>query len=225
MDIFGAIALRGTIMYHYRIVKYLPVRILFASLLLAGMFFASVPASTAPDGEALYQQYCSSCHGIRLQGGNAQSLIDGVWQFGDARGYIYRNIQFGIPHLGMPSYDETLNRNEIQAIVDYLEQAEAAAGATKPPIPKQLETLDYILDVQVIADGLDVPWAIAFIDKNTILVTERPGRLRLIENGQLDPTPIKNTPEVLSEGQGGLPDRFRPKGTFILRYRRTRPTK
>ncbi len=193
-------------MDRHRIVKGFPVRILFVSFLFACLFVVCFSASNPPNGKALYQQYCSSCHGIRLQGGNAQSLIDGVWQFGDARGYIYRNIQFGIPHLGMPSYDQTLNRKEIQAIVDYLEQEEAAAGATKPPIPKQLETLDYMLDVQVIAEGLDVPWAIAFIDKNTILVTERPGRVRLIENGQLDPTPLKNTPEVLSEGQGGMLD-------------------
>ena len=42
-------------------------------------------------GRDLYMQYCSSCHGVRLQGGNAQSLVDGVWQYGDRRGYIQRS--------------------------------------------------------------------------------------------------------------------------------------
>ena len=38
------------------------------------------------------------------------------------------------------------------------------------------------------------------------LITERPGRLRLVKNGQLQSEPIKNTPKVLHEGQGGLLD-------------------
>ena len=36
----------------------------------------------------LYQQYCASCHGLDLGGGNAQSLVDGIWQFGDGEGYV-----------------------------------------------------------------------------------------------------------------------------------------
>jgi len=52
---------------------------------------------------AIYSSSCASCHGPDLQGGNAQSLIDGIWQFGDGAGYVSRNIKFGVPHLGMPS--------------------------------------------------------------------------------------------------------------------------
>ena len=35
----------------------------------------------------IYDQYCSNCHGKDLRGGNAQSLLDGVWQFGDGSGW------------------------------------------------------------------------------------------------------------------------------------------
>ncbi len=190
----------------YRGVKFFPAGDMFVAVLSACVLLVSGAALAAPDGQALYQQYCSSCHGVELQGGNAQSLVDGVWQYGDSRGYIYRNIRFGMPHLGMPSYDETLSDRQIKAIVDYLEQQESAAAVAEPRLPEQLETLDYKLDVQVIAEGLEVPWAIAFIDKDTILVTERPGRVRLIEGGKLDPRPVANTPEVLSAGQGGMLD-------------------
>ena len=106
----------------------------------------------------------------------------------------------------MPSYKNTLNRDQIQAIVDFLEEAEKKANPQKPPLPGELETLDYKINVEVVAEGLDIPWAITFIDENNILVTERPGPLRIIRNGKLDPEPIKNTPEVVAEGQGGLLD-------------------
>src|SRR3954471_166471 len=38
--------------------------------------------------------------------------------------------------------------------------------------------------------GLDHPWGIAFVPDGSILVTERPGRLRVVRNGALDPAPI-----------------------------------
>jgi len=187
------------------------------------IFSLLTAASAASDGEALYQQSCASCHGPELQGGNAQSLVDGVWQFGASRGYIYRNIEFGIPNLGMPSYSDSLSRDEIEAIVDFLEEAEKRANPQKPSLPKELETLDYKLNVEVVAEGLDIPWAIAFPDEHTILVTERPGPLRVIENGKLNPQPIKNTPQVIPEGQGGMLDvavdpEYEQNGWIYLSY-------
>ena len=68
----------------------------------------------------LYNQYCANCHGTDLRGGNAQSLLDGIWQFGDGYGYVHRNIEFGIPHLGMPSYASSLSNKEISLLVDFL---------------------------------------------------------------------------------------------------------
>ncbi len=70
-------------------------------------------AEGVPHGRGLYMEKCSSCHGAKLQGGNAQSLVDAVWQFGAGRGYVFRNIKHGIPHLGMPSYEATLTARKI----------------------------------------------------------------------------------------------------------------
>jgi glucose/arabinose dehydrogenase len=53
---------------------------------------------------------------------------------------------------------------------------------------------------------LEIPWAIDFINSKTALITERPGRLRIVRNGELLSEPVRNTPEVLHEGQGGLLD-------------------
>ena len=57
-----------------------------------------------------------------------------------------------------------------------------------------------------VADGLIGPWAIAFLPGGDILVTEKPGRLRLVRNGVLRMAPIEGVPEVLDRGQGGLMD-------------------
>lgn len=175
-------------------------------LFILGIFFVFAVHTQAQDGQALYQQNCASCHGADLNGGNAASLIDGVWQFGAENSYIYRNIKFGIPHLGMPSYEATLNDAEIGSILDYIRNSEKNVGAEKPALVNEYETMDYDLDVEVFAEGLEIPWAIDFLDKNTALITERPGRLRVVKNGKLLPEAVKNTPEVLHRGQGGLLD-------------------
>src|SRR5919204_6619377 len=57
-----------------------------------------------------------------------------------------------------------------------------------------------------LVEGLDHPWSLAFLPDGRMLVTERPGRLRIISQGKLDPNPIKGVPEVVEQGQGGLFD-------------------
>jgi glucose/arabinose dehydrogenase len=59
---------------------------------------------------------------------------------------------------------------------------------------------------EVVAKGLEHPWGVAFVDGNKMLVTERPGRLRLVQaNGKLS-APIEGLPAIDAGGQGGLLD-------------------
>lgn len=60
--------------------------------------------------------------------------------------------------------------------------------------------------VVTVAEGLEHPWAVAFLPGGDILVTERPGRLRIIRNGRLLPAPVEGVPAVFAVGQGGLLD-------------------
>jgi glucose/arabinose dehydrogenase len=55
-----------------------------------------------------------------------------------------------------------------------------------------------------VAKGLVNPWSLTFLPNGDMLVTERPGRLRIVRKGVLDPTPITGVPEVWATGQGGL---------------------
>jgi aldose sugar dehydrogenase len=68
------------------------------------------------------------------------------------------------------------------------------------------------LDVQTVATGLVHPWALAFLPDGKMLVTERPGRMRIVTpEGQLSP-PLKGVPDVWATGQGGLLDVVTDKG-------------
>ncbi|HKK56099.1 PQQ-dependent sugar dehydrogenase [Marinobacter sp.] len=79
------------------------------------------------------------------------------------------------------------------------------------------------LQLETVAEGLEHPWSLAFLPDGSQLVTERPGRLRLIDNGQLRPEPIAGLPDLVVSGQGGLldivlhPD-FAANRTLFLSY-------
>lgn len=83
-------------------------------------------------------------------------------------------------------------------------------GIPVPPLgagPWTFDTAEqHEIQVSVVASGLSHPWAIAFMPDGDLLVTERPGRLRVIRDGVLDPQAISGVPEVRSEGNGGLQD-------------------
>lgn len=57
-----------------------------------------------------------------------------------------------------------------------------------------------------LASGLVQPWSIAFLPDGRMLVTERPGRLRVFADGRLDPRPLEGVPPVYVAGQAGLLD-------------------
>jgi len=57
-----------------------------------------------------------------------------------------------------------------------------------------------------VADSLVIPWSMAFLPNGDMLVTERPGRLRIVRGGTLLPTPVAGVPAVKVGNQGGLLD-------------------
>jgi glucose/arabinose dehydrogenase len=58
--------------------------------------------------------------------------------------------------------------------------------------------------VVTVVDGLVQPWSIAFLPGGDMLITERPGRLRIVRNGKLLPQPVEGVPKVFHSSQGGL---------------------
>ena len=58
--------------------------------------------------------------------------------------------------------------------------------------------------VVTVVDALVQPWSIAFLPGGDTLITERPGRLRIVRQGKLLPQPVEGIPKVFHSGQGGL---------------------
>jgi aldose sugar dehydrogenase len=74
--------------------------------------------------------------------------------------------------------------------------------AQRSPTPEAIKGVR----AETVAKGLEHPWALAFLPDGRILVTERPGRLRIVErNGRLS-QPLSGVPKVYAQGQGGLLD-------------------
>jgi aldose sugar dehydrogenase len=82
------------------------------------------------------------------------------------------------------------------------EQRPAFEGQTRAPY----RTANVSYEPRPVASGLEHPWAISFLPDGMMIVTERPGRMRLVtQEGQLS-SPVRGLPEVDSRGQGGLLD-------------------
>ena len=78
------------------------------------------------------------------------------------------------------------------------------------------------LKVTTVVRNLANPWGMAFLPDGRILITERPGRLRIYSQGQISPA-ITGTPAVYNQGQGGLLDvaidpNFRQNQWIYLTY-------
>ena len=73
--------------------------------------------------------------------------------------------------------------------------------------PKELQSEQGTLEVTTITQGLEHPWALAFLpDRQGMLVTERPGSLRVITADGKRSGPVSGVPKVWAKGQGGLLD-------------------
>jgi glucose/arabinose dehydrogenase len=81
-------------------------------------------------------------------------------------------------------------------------QKPAFAGQTDAPERKS----NVAFDVVQVAEGLQNPWSVAFLPGGKMLVTERPGRLRVVTSGGQLSEPVAGLPELVAGGQGGLLD-------------------
>ncbi|HEX4772702.1 MAG TPA: PQQ-dependent sugar dehydrogenase [Bryobacteraceae bacterium] len=169
------------------------------------------PPSRGRDVTKLYAQYCAGCHRTDAAGGAAASLTNGVWRYGGDDSSVAASIRDGHPKDGMPAMDKDLNAAEIRGLVIYIREraAEVETARARYNAPSQGELVQsekasFKLE-PVMETGLKEPWAIAFLPDGRILVTERPGRLRIIEHGKLLPEPVQGIPAVYG-GEGGLLD-------------------
>lgn len=168
-------------------------------------FFHLAPTAWTQDlgkGADIYATYCAQCHGPNLEGGQASSFMDGMWNYGSTHNLQRNSIRFGIKGTQMIAWGTVLSDPQVDAVLDFILEREKEMGV-EPPLPaERSETEHYNLKVEVLAQGLEQPWGIEFLDERTALFSEFPGRLRLLVDGQVDYRPIANTPRPATRPSG-----------------------
>ena len=99
----------------------------------------------------------------------------------------------------------------------------AQTPATRAPSSPQPKSTEVKYKVTEVAKGLEHPWAVAFLPDGRLLVTERPGRLRIVARDGSLSAPVAGVPDVYARGQGGLLDvvldpKFAQNRTIYLSY-------
>ena len=194
-------------MYKLRV----PALVLATFALTAALVYTQSRPVPERAANKLYGELCASCHGANLEGGSAQSLVDDAWKFGGDDASIAQSIRAGHPEAGMPPMGAALNEQEIRAMVIFLRE-EAARYArdrttfAKPAANMVVKSEKHPFRLETVVEGVDTPWGIAFLPDGRMLVTEKKGALRIVQNGTLLPEPVGGIPAVRSQGQGGLLD-------------------
>lgn len=181
------------------------VRVLLPFLL--GATLAS--AAGLRDAAVVYEQMCANCHGADLRGGKGGPLIVDTLKHGKDDAAIERSIREGFPGAGMPAFGKALQEAEVRALAVFLREKTVNTPPPKDNLPidpqavHESERHAYRIET-VVDQGLQIPWSFVFLPDSSILLTERAGRLRLIEEGKLVERPIENVPPVVEKGEGGL---------------------
>src|SRR5687767_5519459 len=92
-----------------------------------------------------------------------------------------------------------------------------------PAAAQTYRSNEHSFRVVTLVEGLQQPWSLSFLPDGRMLVTEKAGRLRLIQGGKLQPAPVDGVPQVTVHGQGGFFDavphpRFEQNQLIYLSY-------
>ena len=158
---------------------------------------------------AVYAQFCAGCHGPNLQGGSATSLADDEWKHGGDDASVAKVISEGVAGTTMAPFKTVLGEAQIRELVFFIrEQASASKGRPETnvdPDGQVVRSERQTVKLEVVARGLDTPWGLAFLPDGRLLITERPGRLRVVEKDRLLP-PVAGVPQVWAVQDGGMLD-------------------
>ena len=174
-------------------------RLAFAGFLLASISVLAQDRVRAGSVAQIYELNCASCHGPKMQGGSAPSMLDEVWTYGGDDAGLAASIQHGYPERGMPAWSATLSSDQIRAMVIFIREQRAVAQreATTFAKPKDDITVSSKLQnyrIKTWVDDINEPWSLAFLPDGRALATEKKGRLLMIEKGAAKGKPISGIP-------------------------------
>jgi len=176
---------------------------------------------------ALFTSTCAPCHGTDLAGGRAPTLFSERVLTSNDDETLAAKIRDGVPNTAMQPFKGTLDDQQIWQLVAYIRTA-AANLKDKPvfvpdPNNQTIKSERQTFRIEVVAPGLETPWGLVFLPDGRLLVTERPGRLRIIDKGTLLPDPVQGTPKVWERQDAGMLDvaihpQYAKNGWIYLAY-------
>ena len=206
-----------------------PTRLLLGVAIFTpvALTFGQTPRLTGRVNET-YTQLCANCHGKNLEGGQAQSLLDDIWLSGGDDESLAKSIRNGYPDKGMPAWGAAIPEKEIRAMVIYLREQRdlnrrTKADAVKPPASFTAKTQLHAFKLDTWIDAVKEPYSLAFLPGGRALMTEKTGKVFVIENGKIAAEPLKGMPAIDTAGQAGLYDivphpRFAQNDWLYLAY-------
>ena len=172
------------------------------------------PQQTAINLTRLYNDTCAKCHGEQGEGGGGgtKTLLT-LEKFGAEHDKpFFDAIKKGVPDMGMDAYGPTMSDETIWGLVVHLRELQNKYTEALVAGPKETEGVyasqraKFRLETVVEkGKGLAVPWGIDWLPDGKMLITNRPGALRLSQNGEVGPE-ITGLPATREIGQGGLMD-------------------
>ena len=177
-------------------------------MITLSVFAVSGTANASNKVEDVFKSMCASCHGDKLTGGMAGSLIDNNWLTDGSDKALADAINNGIEKAGMPAFGKTLSEEQVRTLVVYIREAGAKAKQEKQPESTLGQTFDTQYHQVVTKEVLEsdgIIWALDFLPDGSLLYTLRQGELWHVSK-QGEKSKIKDIPEVWHKRQGGLLD-------------------
>jgi len=170
------------------------------------------PPAATPQGRSgtqVYNEVCASCHGRDLKGGTAKSVFTDAYLKSHTDAQITAAITKGPAGVANHAFTD-LTENQVYQTMTYLK----IQGGNLNPKPEFVSNPDgevikskkATFHIELVASGLETPWGLAFLPDGRLLVTERPGRLRIITKDGKMSDPVKGTPAVIERQDSGLLD-------------------
>ncbi|HSF45497.1 MAG TPA: PQQ-dependent sugar dehydrogenase, partial [Chitinophagaceae bacterium] len=163
---------------------------------------SATAVTTVSKVEGHYTTHCASCHGEKMI-----AFTDRDWKHGKTDSALLVSINHSWAD-SLPKFDSVLTAQDKQELVAYIQTGITNAARyiqKEEPTSNVFKTDSMTVKLDTVVSGLNVPWSIAFLPDGGMLVTERGGKLYLVQQGK-DKQEIKGVPAVVAEGQGGLFD-------------------
>jgi glucose/arabinose dehydrogenase len=163
----------------------------------------SIPIQNEDLGKAAihYKTYCGGCHGEKMD-----AFVDRRWKHGKTREDIYKSLTNGYAEAGMPSFKQAFSEKEAYDLADYIlegiKNVDKYTGKTKLT-SNIFKTEKLTIRLDTVYKGKNIPWSIAFLPNEELLITDRSGVLTKVLKDKTQQE-ISGVPEVLDRGQGGL---------------------